>query len=97
MLGCRCGYFQQDWCLPDDWRDVNAIDVYSIDLGGYALRDVKLPVDGTQISLSLRPDEAVLIVPHGTRVAEKVKSESAFGFHFAGTPVQRRGVGGPGS
>jgi Endo-alpha-N-acetylgalactosaminidase len=62
MAYSRHGYVGRRWRLPDDWRDVGSVDVYSINLEGYPLLGKHISVTDNQMELSLDPDQAVFIV-----------------------------------
>lgn len=64
----RDGYADRTWALPSDWRGVRRVDVYRVTPDGVVLQTRSRDVAGGQLELSLRPDEAVSIVPAGARV-----------------------------
>jgi hypothetical protein len=63
------GYAARTWAVPESWADVRLADLYEITpLGLAALGST--PVAAGQLTLSLAADQAVAIVPHGTRMQE---------------------------
>lgn len=63
MAYSRLGYNRQRWRLPDGWGEVRSVDIYSIDVSGYTLLSKHIFVTDDQLDLSLRPDQAVYIIP----------------------------------
>jgi hypothetical protein len=63
----RTGYAQRTWRLPADWRGVRRVDVYRIAQEGLDRCRTKVPVVGGTIALTLGQDEALTIVPSGSR------------------------------
>ena len=64
----RGGYVDRSWALPADWSGVRRVDVYRITPEGAELRTRGKGIAGGRLELSLAPDEAVSIVPAGTRI-----------------------------
>jgi hypothetical protein len=64
------------WALPlaahADWRKVRQVDLYKITLAGGGPLKQRVPVTVGKIVLSLAKDEAVSIVPAGTKLSGKV-------------------------
>ena len=59
----RAGYEDKAWLLPDDWSDVESVDLFAINLDGLKpLKKNVSVVDGT-LTLSLAAEEAVSIIP----------------------------------
>jgi hypothetical protein len=65
----RTGYQDRPWRLPAEWRDVRKADLYRITLGGCTLLKPRVAVNHGTLVLSLGQDEAMSIVPAGTRVS----------------------------
>ena len=63
----RAGYTNKSWQMPDDWRRVTSVDLYRITLDDCVRLGLRVPVTGGKLQLSLAKDEALSIVPAGTR------------------------------
>jgi hypothetical protein len=63
------GYAQKTWDFPSDWKRYQSIDLYQISLDGLKLIREKVKTSGKSITLELKKDEAVLIVPAGSRLS----------------------------
>ena len=59
----RLGYKDRLWLLPDGWRDVKRVDLYSITSEGRVPLKTGVPVTHGKLLLMLGKDEAVSIVP----------------------------------
>jgi hypothetical protein len=66
----RLGYRNKSWILPDDWRDVKRVDLYSITSEGCVPLKTGIPVTDRKLLLTLEADEAISIVPEGSRGIE---------------------------
>jgi hypothetical protein len=64
------GYETKSWKLPDDWSDVKSADLYKITLDGCVPSKRRVAVTGSTLVLSLGRDEAVSIVPAGTKLSD---------------------------
>ena len=64
------GYSDKKWQLPSEWKDVQSVDIYHITLDGKKLLSKNTAIKNAavkgEITLSLKADEALLIVPSGT-------------------------------
>ena len=58
----RLGYEDKTWLLPDDWRDVKHVDLYSITAEGLVPLKMSVPVTDGNLLLTLEEDEAISIV-----------------------------------
>ena len=58
------GYEQKKWQLPCDWKKVHRVDIYEITLAGPKKIGEKI-VDDRWLTLSLKKDQGVSIVPTG--------------------------------
>jgi hypothetical protein len=67
----RDGYENKAWLLPDDWKDVKSVDLYKITLEGCVPLKKDVPVTGGKLGLSTGKDEAVSVVPAGTKLTGK--------------------------
>ncbi len=63
------GYRNKSWRLPISWSGVSRVDTYRITLDGCVLQNAGVPVADSRLVLSLDEDEAVSIVPSGSRPA----------------------------
>ncbi len=68
----RPGYESRAWRLPADWSEVKSVDLYHITLEGCAPLKKDVPVTDGKLVLSLTNDQAVSIVPAGTRLTGRV-------------------------
>ena len=64
----RDGYENKSWQLPDDWKDAKSVDLYKTTLEGCVPLKKDVPVTGGKLVLSLGKDEAVSVVPAGTKL-----------------------------
>lgn len=64
------GYENKSWQLPDDWRDVKSVDLYRITLEGCVPLKQGVGVTDAKLVLSLGKDEAVSIVPAGSKAMQ---------------------------
>ena len=62
------GYQQRSWKMPEDWNNVQAVDLYEISLTGCKLKKVSVPVVESKLELSLSKGEAISIVPAGVNL-----------------------------
>lgn len=62
------GYQQRSWKMPEDWNNVQAVDLYEISLTGCELKKAGVPVVGSELELSLSKGEAISIVPAGVKL-----------------------------
>ena len=62
----REGYENKSWRLPEDWRNVQSVDLHRITLEGHVPLKKGVKVDRAGVTLSVHPDEAVSIMPTGT-------------------------------
>lgn len=62
------GYHQRCWKMPEDWKNIQAVDLYEISLTGCKLKETKVPVVGGELELSLSKGEAISIVPAGVNL-----------------------------
>ncbi len=67
----KTGYQEKPWELPADWSSVKKVDLYKITMAGCVLLKSGVTVANSKLVLSLGADEAVSIVPAGTRVSGK--------------------------
>jgi len=67
----REGYENKSWLLPEDWRDIKGVDTYRVTMEGCVPMKKGVEAATGRLTLSLPPDEAVSIVPAGTRVAHR--------------------------
>ena len=67
----KSGYRDKSWQLPGDWKKTKDVDVYRITLKGCVPLIKGVPVADGKLVLSLERDEAVSIVPTGTKLAAK--------------------------
>jgi hypothetical protein len=59
------GYNDRKWAVPKKWMEVKAVDLYNIsDEGLTAIGSIQ--VENECINLSLKADQAIIIVPKGT-------------------------------
>ena len=65
----RDGYENKSWLLPSEWEDAKSADIYKITLEGCVPLKKDVPVTGGKLVLSLGKDEAVSVVPAGTKLA----------------------------
>jgi hypothetical protein len=65
------GYENKTWQLPDGWRGVKSVDLYRITLEGCMPLKKGLPVANGKLAFSLGIDEAVSIVPAGSRLGSR--------------------------
>lgn len=65
----RQGFENKKWQLPEDWREVQSVDLYRITLDGCLPLKKGTPVTDAKLVLSLGRDEGVSIVPAGTKVS----------------------------
>jgi hypothetical protein len=63
----RPGYANKAWQVPDDWRDVKSVDLYRITMEGCESMSKGVPVMDGKLVISLGKDEAVSIVPGGSK------------------------------
>jgi fructan beta-fructosidase len=61
----RRGYENKAWRLPDDWRDVQRVDLFAITQEGLTSLLKYVTVAAGNVVLSLGPDQAITIVPAG--------------------------------
>jgi hypothetical protein len=59
----RTGYEEKAWLLPDDWSDVESVDLFSINLEGLKPLKKNVAVVDGKLALSLAAEEAVSIIP----------------------------------
>jgi hypothetical protein len=64
----RDGYENKAWQLPADWKDVKGVDLYRITLEGCVPLKKGVSLTGGKLSVSLGKDEAVSVVPAGTKL-----------------------------
>jgi hypothetical protein len=64
----RTGYVSKTWRLPSDWAQVKACDLYEIGSEGCVLVKANVPVKGSALTLSLKPGQAVSVVPTGAHI-----------------------------
>ena len=67
----KTGYQDKSWELPAEWSKVKKVDLYRITLAGCVPAESGVPVMNSRLVLSLGADEAVSIVPAGTRISGK--------------------------
>lgn len=67
----KLGYTSKSWQLPDDWGKVKNVDLYRITLDGCAPLQKRVPVSDGKLLFSLEKDEAVSILPAGSKLPEK--------------------------
>ena len=63
------GYSGKTWQLPNEWEGVQSVDMFNLTLDGTRSLKRNAPVSNMSVTLSLKADEAVLIVPSGTSYA----------------------------
>ncbi len=61
------GYENKSWTLPEQWNGVSRVDLYNINLEGGNLVKRDVPVTGSKLRLSLGKDEAISVLPAGTK------------------------------
>ena len=69
----RNGYENKSWILPEQWKGISKVDLYKITLKGGVLLKRDLPVTGKKLSLSIGNDEAISVLPAGTKFSEGSK------------------------
>lgn len=57
------GYPSKEWTLPPDWKEVRAVDIYSVTKDGIALKTKNVPITEGRITLSLNPMEEISLQP----------------------------------
>ena len=65
----RSSYRQ--WNLPEDWKDVEKVDTYEIRLNGLRPIETNIGVNDDRLALSLKPGQALVIVPSGTETEKE--------------------------
>ena len=65
----RTGYTEKSWQLPAGWNRTTSVDVYGISLHGGTLVKRQIPVQQSTVTLSLEKDQAVFMVPSGSKPA----------------------------
>ena len=87
------GYTTRNWKLPDTWKDVRKISIYTITTDGIILRNQNVNVlPGRNIKLSLSEDEGVIVVPSGINPNKVISSISAGKVIFNGIDKQTKGL-----
>ena len=62
----RDGYANKTWTVLPDWNGLDAVDIYSITIDGPQLLAGNAAISAQRtVTLSLAPNQAVLIVPAG--------------------------------
>jgi hypothetical protein len=69
----RNGYSNRTWTLPEDWEDIQQVDVSDNTLTGTIPLERGKKTDAGRIRLSLRPGQAVIIRPLSTENLAKGK------------------------
>ncbi|WP_239634976.1 endo-alpha-N-acetylgalactosaminidase family protein [Paenibacillus sp. H1-7] len=62
----RNGYESREWTMPGDWKQVEQVDIYSIELYGLTPMVKGQAVGQSGLTLTLGKGQAVSIVPSGT-------------------------------
>lgn len=62
----KTGYTDRAWKLPQGYEDIQAVDIYRINLSDVQQKYMNVPVVDGSLTLTLSADEAVSIVPAGT-------------------------------
>lgn len=57
------GYEYRKWIMPDSWKKIKSVNVYSITINGDKLKNRAVKLDGGKMELSLQKGEAVRIIP----------------------------------
>jgi hypothetical protein len=65
----RTGYQSKSWRLPEDWSKITNVDLYQITRDGCVLLNPRVAVTDSRLVLSLGADEAIAVVPAGTRLS----------------------------
>ena len=65
----RNGFEAKSWALPDDWFGVRTVDLHRITMDGCVLLKRRVPVTNGKLTVSLGPEEAVVVVPAGSPVS----------------------------
>jgi hypothetical protein len=68
----RTGYTAKSWQLPAGWNRTASVDVYGISLMGCTPVRKQVPVRQSSVTLSLEKEQAVVIVPAGTKPAGSI-------------------------
>ncbi len=61
----KAGYAGNSWQLPDDWSNVQSVDIFRITLEGCVPLKQSAPITDGKLTLSLGNNEAISIVPAG--------------------------------
>ena len=67
----RDGYENKAWQMPEDWCNVESVDLYQITLEGCKPLQKGIPIMNRKLTLSLGADEAVSIMPAGAKLSGK--------------------------
>ncbi|MBN1185400.1 MAG: hypothetical protein JXB49_24155 [Bacteroidales bacterium] len=87
------GYKSKTWKLPDTWRNVEKIDIYTITTDGLKLKSQDINIfPGGNLKLSLNTDEGVAIVPSGTDPNNEIKKVDSGEITFTGIDKQTKGL-----
>lgn len=62
------GYTQKEWLLPQDWNEVQSVDLYNITKDGLQKIAQNIPVKDHKVALDLSAGQAVSVVPAGSAV-----------------------------
>ncbi len=62
------GYESRSWQMPEEWKGVSLVDIYSITLDGPVLKQAAVPVENGHLKLTLKKGEGVSIVPTGQQL-----------------------------
>jgi hypothetical protein len=65
----RTGYADRAWRMPEHWKRTRRVDTYRIQLDGCSLVERGVPINDGKLVLSLKPEEAISIVPSGARIS----------------------------
>ena len=71
----KAGYENKPWRLPDEWSHTPSVDLYRITLDGCVLLRRGVAVADSRLVLSLGADEAISIVPAGTRLSGRGRNQ----------------------
>lgn len=58
----RDGYSERTWTLPQDYQDMKSVDIYQINLTDLSVIEENVDVSNGEITLSMQPDQAVVII-----------------------------------
>lgn len=87
------GYESRTWKLPEEWDDVETIDIYTITTDGLSQKKQNVKVlSNRTVKLSLAANEGVTIVPSGTDPNKKTENTVSGEVTFTGTDTETKGL-----